>query len=131
MVVMAVHDLFRTFDEAHHVDAYELARRWADTRRPGGDRPVEYELDELATMAALADWLTRWLPIHIHQALLGGASLEDVATATGLGVGDVVHRWVKWSDGQRRLWARGGPGVRDRSDEHDRVAALIEAEVGR
>jgi hypothetical protein len=47
------------------------------------DGTASDELAELACMSALARWLTRWQPIHIHRAILAGAKPEAVAAALG------------------------------------------------
>jgi hypothetical protein len=62
-----------TFEEAEELGAFELARQWADRLSwPALDRSASDELAELAYMSALARWLTRWQPIHIHRAALAG-----------------------------------------------------------
>jgi hypothetical protein len=117
------------------VDAspYELARYWGER----GAWPVEPrrtdELRELAVMSRLADWLLRWQPILIHRALLAGASVNELAVASGTEVAVVVSKWRRWAQGQRRLYeSNGGPSPSAirlglGPNEFDRVAALLEA----
>jgi hypothetical protein len=132
-------DLFTTFEQADAANVYELALRWADvTRHPhpkvGADHrdglvpsTVATELDQVATMAALARRLHGWLPIHLHRALLVGASVAEVAAAAGMHPFDMAVRWREWSNGQRHLQSQI-PGLTDRSAEYDRVAAILATE---
>jgi hypothetical protein len=128
---------FRTFEEAELLGAYPLARLWSDTMRLPVDIPaetarkagvavrtVEHDLDEVAVMAALASWLRRWLPISMHRALLRGASIEEVAAASGVEFREATRMWREWSDGQRHL-QREMPHLPDHTAEHDRVDELI------
>lgn len=117
-------DMFRTFDEAKQESAYNLARQWLDLTFRFEDLSAASELDEVAVMAALASWLTRWLPIHIHRSLIAGASIEEVAAAAGIEFSEVTRRWREWSDGQRQLQLTNR-GTVDLSDEYDRVSELI------
>jgi hypothetical protein len=100
-----------THAEAATQNPFELAAYWGDPQRwPGrGERDAAVELHELSTMAALADWLTRWLPIHVHAALLGGASVPQVAAALGVSPGQVRGIWAPWADGQVELWQTSNP----------------------
>jgi hypothetical protein len=124
-----------TFDQAVRVNAYELARRWGANEWPirvslriaeANDLPareVADDLEELAVMAALAKWLDRWMPSQIHSTLLAGASVEQVAAASGLDPATMADTWREWSAGQRRMW-QTYPDM-DRTDEHNRVAAIL------
>lgn len=128
--------LFATYGQAHDAGAYELAHRWADvSRHPtpkiGSDgagvlvpSTAATELDQVATMAALAGWLRSWLPINIHRALLAGATVAEVAAASGLDPFEVSVRWREWSDGQRHLHEQI-PSVPVALDEFDRVAEIL------
>jgi hypothetical protein len=70
-----------TFNAAEDLGAFGLAELWADrTAWPISERTA---YAELATMSALAKWLTRWPPIAIHGAMLAGAKPEAVAGALG------------------------------------------------
>lgn len=110
-----------TYEQAHDVGAHALARRWLDDATEALDHRVDVaaQLTEAATMAALAGWLHRWLPITIHHALLAGATPVQVAAATGLDVDAVAERWREWS--QRQLIYVPGASVA----EHRRVARII------
>lgn len=66
-----------TFRAAEELGAFQLAELWADRTAWPIDRRTAYdELAELATMSALAKWLTRWQSIAIHSAVLAGARME-------------------------------------------------------
>jgi hypothetical protein len=52
-------------------------------------------------MSALANWLERWQPVHIHRALLADARLEDVAGAFGSSLSAMFYRWHDWAASQR------------------------------
>src|ERR1700678_3023015 len=83
-----------TFNAAQDLGAFELAELWADRSAwPILDRTVYDELAELACMAALGRWLTRWLPIAIHSAMKAGAEPAAVARACGLDVDEAFQRW--------------------------------------
>jgi hypothetical protein len=110
-----------TFAEAEDLGAHKLARRWLDLT--GSPRTPEKNLDELATMAALAGWLSRWLPTQIHRTLVDGASVEQAAAAVGMTPAQLADVWRQWDQGQRHLW-RTYPDM-DRTGEHDQVAELL------
>jgi hypothetical protein len=93
----------QTFEDATRVGAYALSRRWADSIGEVG-RTADGEIQELATMAALAHWLTRWLPGQVHRAALAGAGRVDIAAALGVSVNEVSARWSEWTRGQRALY---------------------------
>jgi hypothetical protein len=91
-----------TFDEAEALGAFNLTSWWADRLSwSAGDRSVSDELAELARMSALACWLARWQPIHIHGAVLAGAEPAAVAAALGGSVPETFGRWHRWAAGQR------------------------------
>ncbi|MBW6432197.1 hypothetical protein KZ829_00355 [Actinoplanes hulinensis] len=97
----------RTFEDATRVGAYELSRRWADSVGKVG-RTADGEIQELATMAALAHWLTRWLPTQTHRAALAGADRVTIAAALGVTVEEAAARWSEWARGQRDLYEATG-----------------------
>src|ERR1700719_2548842 len=93
--IAAVADRPVTRGAAEELGAFRLAEQWADRLSwpwPG-DRTARDELAELAHMSALASWLRRWQPIHIHGALLVGAPLEDVAAAHGSSLDETFRHW--------------------------------------
>lgn len=113
-------ELLTTFEQALRISAYDLARRWIDDPARStlhrGDPAVQ--IDELATMTALARWLTNWTPASIHRALSAGATLGQVAAAAGSSRSKVRKLWQEWSDRQQRY--NLAP-----VDEHARVARQI------
>lgn len=128
-----------TFAAAEKINPYELARRWADRLRLPtrvapekaeavglAVRTAEDELDELATMSALRTWLDRWTANQIHAALRSGATVEQVAAASGKTTAEVVACWRKYDAGQRDLW-QSMPNIA-RTAEHDQVAAILAAD---
>ena len=101
-----------TFNAAEGVGAFELAELWADRSAwPLQDRTQYDELAELACMSALARWLTRWLPIAIHSAMIAGAQPDAVARACGLDVNETFERWNDWAIVQRDFVINGKPGI--------------------
>lgn len=118
--------MLRNFEQAKHAGAYDLATRWL--RPPDGSSPetltVDAQLNELAVMSGLAFWMKTWLPIHMHRALMVGASVEEVAEACGLEFAEVTKAWREWSDGQRHLLEQV-VGMPDITAEVDQVDDLI------
>ncbi|MEV0391783.1 hypothetical protein [Polymorphospora rubra] len=100
------------FDDAEQINPFELLidlhdHAVARTAASGRDDA----LAELALSAAVVSWWTRWQPLMIHAALRAGADLADIADATGLEIGEVVHRWRRWTDVQTRLDIGGRPAL--------------------
>jgi hypothetical protein len=115
-----------TFTEAEELGAFELARQWADRLAwPALDRTASDELAELAYMSALACWLARWQPIHIHRAVLAGAEPEAVAAALGSSITEAFGRWHRWAVRQRESVVCGRPGVT--AEDYDAVARVFAA----
>ena len=83
------------------------------------------ELAELATMSALAKWLTRWQPIAIHSAVLAGARMEAIAGALGNSLQVAFDRWHEWASRQRDFITDGKPGVTE--NEFETVAQRFAA----
>lgn len=121
-----------TFTDAERQGAYALATQWVDTSLPllPEERAAGDELAELATMSALRSWLERWQPIHIHRALLLGASVAQVQAALGAADAEAVRqRWETWAQRQRALYEsaaeQGHPSIGVSHAEYDRVAAVF------
>lgn len=70
-------------------------------------------------MSALGAWLTRWLPIAIHGAMLAGAKPEAVAGALGSSLQTAFERWHEWALRQRDFIVNGKPGISE--DEYEAV----------
>jgi hypothetical protein len=101
-----------TFRAAEDLGAFELAQLWADrTAWPLSERIAYDELAELATMSALAKWLTCWQPIAIHGAVLAGARMEAIAGALGNSLQVAFDRWHEWASKQRDFIVNGKPGI--------------------
>jgi hypothetical protein len=115
-----------TFHAAEDLGAFQLAELWADrTAWPITERTACDELAELATMSALAKWLTRWQPIAIHSAVLAGARLESIAGALGNSLQVAFDSWHAWASRQRDFIIRGKPGITE--DEYKAVARRFAA----
>ena len=82
--------------------------------------------------AALEAMIERRIAVHavisIHQALLAGAGVPQIAQATGLSRGQITARWTAWADGQVRLCEWTGMGIA--AEEYRRAAAAITAGGG-
>jgi len=115
-----------TFRAAEDLGAFQLAELWADrTAWPIAERTAYDELAELATMSALAKWLTRWQPIAIHGAVLAGAPMEAIAGALGNSLQVAFDRWHEWAEQQRDFIVNGKPGITD--DEYETIAKRFAA----
>lgn len=94
-----------TLEAAQKIGAFTLAEQWADRMSwpwPGRET-ARAQLAEMAHMSALAMWLRRWQPIHIHGALMAGARPEEVAAAFGDSLAETYRHWHGWASGQRTL----------------------------
>jgi hypothetical protein len=115
-----------TFNAAERLGAFELAALWADRMAwPIDERTPYDELSELACMSALAWWLTQWMPIAIHGAMLAGAKPEAVAGALGNSLHAAFERWDEWASRQRDFIIDGKPGITE--DEYEAVARRFDA----
>jgi hypothetical protein len=110
-----------TFNAAEDLGAFQLAELWADrTAWPISERTAYDELAELATMSALAEWLTRWQPIAIHDAVMAGARMDAIAGAFGESLQVAFDRWHEWASRQRDFIINDKPGVSEH--EYEAVA---------
>jgi hypothetical protein len=117
-----------TFNAAEDLGAFQLAELWADrTAWPITERTAYDELAELATMSALATWLTRWQPIAIHSAVRAGARMEAIAGALGNSLDVAFERWHEWATRQRDFIVNGMAGITE--DEYEAVARRFAAVV--
>jgi hypothetical protein len=115
-----------TFHAAEDLGAFELAQLWTDrTAWPLTERTAYDELAELATMSALAKWLTRWQPIAIHGAALAGARMEAIAGALGDSLQVAFDRWHEWASRQRDFIVNGNPSITE--EEYEAVARRFAA----
>lgn len=88
------------------LDLYNHTQR----RQPAGE-PVDVALEELALAAAVVSWWSRWQPLTMHRAFESGASLGEVAAATGLTEDEAYVRWSHWADVQSTLILGGRPAL--------------------
>jgi hypothetical protein len=73
----------------------------------------------------VAERMRVWAAISMHRALRAGASVVELAQATGLTCEQVTERWRAWADGQRQLDERC-PGLGMPVGEYaDVVATLV------
>jgi hypothetical protein len=115
-----------TFNAAENLGAFELAQLWADrTAWPLSERTAYDELAELATMSALAKWLTCWQPIAIHGAVLAGVRMEAMAGALGDSIQVAFDCWHEWASRQRDFIINGKPGITE--EEYEAVARRFAA----
>jgi hypothetical protein len=114
-----------TFDDAEALNPFDLTRLWGDRLAWPLNGAVSDELAELACMSALARWLNRWQPIHIHRAILVGADPAAVAAALGGSVAETFGRWHSWAAGQRDVLICGQAGVT--AEEYETVERVFAA----
>jgi hypothetical protein len=114
-----------TFDDAEALNPFDLARLWGDRLAWPLNGAASDEVAELACMSALARWLDRWQPIHIHRAVLAGAEPEGVAAALGGSVAEAFGCWHRWAAGQREVVICGKPGVT--AEEYETVVRVFAA----
>lgn len=97
-----------TFTEAEQHNAYALLlelHEHATTVATGAERAQDRDhyLGELALSAAVVAWWSRWQPLMMHKALVGGASLQEVAAAAGVTEVEAHHSWSTWAEQQAEL----------------------------
>ncbi|GAA4714790.1 hypothetical protein [Phytohabitans rumicis] len=116
------------FTDAEKINPFQLLINLHDhTLDHAPDPTPDGVLAELALAAAVVAWWSRWQPITIHAALRAGATVTDVAAATGLDTGEVVRRWTRWADVQTKLVIAGRPSVNP--DEVRTIQQRIREEV--
>ena len=117
-----------TFAAAVELGAYRLAARYADRDRwHTHDPDAALLLEEMATAAALAMWLRRWAPLAVHQAICAGATVAQVAAATGVDAAQVRANWRRWADEQRRLFESTNGQLGLSAADVERVAEAFDA----
>jgi hypothetical protein len=100
------------FSDAEKINPFQVLIDLYDHALGHSPEPARDEaLTELALAAAVVSWWSRWQPITIHAALRSGASLANIAEATGLDANEVVRRWERWADVQSCLDIGGRPAV--------------------
>jgi hypothetical protein len=71
-------------------------------------RTKRHELEELAVSSALRTRLERNLPYQVHVAVLAGATLSEVAAATGWAESEILPRWRAWAADQVAVYLVSG-----------------------
>jgi hypothetical protein len=105
------------------VDAYQRAVDAASVAELTGGGDAGFHLRLAALEAVIERWMAVYAVISIHRALLAGASMTQIAQATGLSRGQVAERWAAWAEGQVRLGEHTGLGMT--RQEYERAAAAI------
>jgi hypothetical protein len=104
------------------LDAYDAGLAAASPAELAGAGGVGYYLRQAALETAIAQRMMARAAVSIHCGLLAGATLAQIADATGMSSAQVAACWRAWADGQRRLEQRcPGLGVSER--EYQRAAA--------
>ena len=80
-------------------------------------------------MSALAPWLARWQPIHIHRAIRAGAEPRLLLRRLVAPSADAFGCWHEWATGQQNAITCGMPGVGP--EEYEAVACTSTAARGR
>ncbi|WP_430786897.1 hypothetical protein [Actinoplanes sp. G11-F43] len=130
-----------TLADAERVNPIELAQRVGDVFRWLGPEAFatevapldprrlarrDLELEKLATVRALHAHLGAITASRIHQAVISGATAEQITAATGLSVAAAAEIWAPWAAGQRRLEA-DLPHLPQHAAQYDHVARVLDA----
>jgi hypothetical protein len=115
-----------TWQQADRLSPSEAVQCWLN-HEPAAlhAHEPEHHLEELALMTVSAEWLTRWQPISMHQAILSGATPDQVADAAGTNVRTAFERWQDWADRQRHFNFAGCSGVT--GEEYEAVRSCFAA----
>ena len=104
------------------IDAYRAGLAAARPAELAGAGDAGYYLQQAALETAIARRMAARAAASIHHGLLAGATVAQIADATGVSSGQVAACWRAWADGQRHLEQRcPGLGVSER--EYRRAAA--------
>jgi hypothetical protein len=104
------------------LDAYDGGLAATSPAELAGAGGVGYYLRQAALETAIAQRMMARAAASIHCGLLAGATLAQIANATGMSSAQVAACWRAWAAGQRRLGQRcPGLGVGER--EYQRAAA--------
>lgn len=83
-----------------------------------------YWLRQAALESVIAQRMAGRAVLSIHRALLAGATLAQVADASGMTCAETAERWRSWADGQRQL-RQQVPGLGLSEADYLRAAAVI------
>jgi hypothetical protein len=104
------------------VDAYQRAVDAASVAALTGGGDAGFHLRLAALEAVIERRMAVYAVVSIHRALLAGASMTQIAQATGLSQDQVAARWAAWAEGQVRLGEHTGLGMT--RQEYHRAAAI-------
>lgn len=104
--------------------------RVSSVRELTGGGSASHYLRQVALESVIAERMRVRAVISMHQALLSGVVLSEIAHVTGSSREHLARVWRAWADGQRRLNSRY-PGLGLDQHEYDRAAVAIgEADSG-
>ena len=106
------------------VDAYFAGVAESIAVELAGADDAGYWLGQAALESVIAQRMAARAVLSMHRALLGGATLAQVADAAGLTCAEAAGRWRSWADGQRQL-KQQVPGLG--MSEHDYLRAAAAA----
>jgi hypothetical protein len=108
------------------IDAYDAGLAAASPAELAGAGDAGYCLRQAALETAIAQRMAARAAASIHNGLLAGATLAQIADATGMSSTQAAACWRAWADGQRCLGQRcPGLGVSER--EYQQAAAVVAA----
>ena len=110
------------------LDAYYAGLAAASPAELTGAGDAGYYLWRAALETAIAQRMAARAAASIHYGLLGGATVAQIADATGMSSAEVAACWRAWADGQRHL-EQGYPGLGVSEREYRRAAAVVAAGV--
>lgn len=104
------------------IDGYYAGLAAASAAELAGAGSAAYYLRQAALESVIAERMAACAAVSVHRALLAGATLAQVADATGVTSAEAAARWRSWADGQRRL-GQQVPGLGLSEGEYRRAAA--------
>lgn len=110
------------------VEAYYAAIAQATAAELAGAGGAGFYLRRAALESAIARRMATCAAVSVHRGLLAGATLAQVADATGVTVAEAAVSWRAWAEPQRRL-EREVPGLGLSDQDYRRAAAVIEASM--
>jgi hypothetical protein len=108
------------------LDAYYAGLAAASPAELTGAGDAGYYLWRAALETAIAQRMAARAAASIHYGLLAGATVAQIADATGMSSAEVAACWRAWADGQRHL-EQGCPGLGVSEREYRRAAAVVAA----
>lgn len=118
----SIADKITRYDELATHDS--MVRAIAIMKARGGYKPNEYvneekfpplTVDEYLEMLAIGERIARYYrhPSQVHTAVKAGATLEQIAEATGITTEAARASYREWVEGQHRLYTDIGIGMDD------------------